>query len=117
LVLPRAGNASARTDVPSIAQLRSKWRAFRALPPGERFQTIHRQQARAPVWVKGLMIAGAVIALGIGVVLSVMPGPAIVFFAVAGVLAAVESRSVARALDRGEALARALAWRVREFRR
>jgi hypothetical protein len=91
-----------------LSKLRSEWRAFKALPPGERFQTIHQQQARAPVWVKGLMVAGAVIALGIGVVLTVMPGPAIVFFGLAAALAAIESRWVARALDRGEELVREL---------
>jgi hypothetical protein len=96
-----------------ISKLKKKWRGFKASPAGKRFQTVHDQQADAPAWVKPLMIAGAVIAFGIGVVLTVVPGPAVVFFALAGALAATESAWVARGLDRGEVVARRLVARIR----
>ena len=100
-----------------LSKLRRKWHAFKALPAGERFQTIHQQRAHAPVWVKAIMIGGAVVAFGIGVVLTVMPGPAIVFFALAGALAAIESQRVALGLDRGEELVRGLIARWHHRRR
>lgn len=100
-----------------LRKLKSRWRAFKALAPGKRFQTIHEQQASAPIWVKVLMIAGSVVALGIGVLLTVMPGPAFVFFGLAGALAAIESTWVARGLDRGELFVRELIARRKHRRR
>jgi hypothetical protein len=44
----------------------------------------------------------AVAALVIGVVLVLMPGPAVLFFLIAGMLLAAESCTVARLLDWGE---------------
>jgi hypothetical protein len=52
---------------------------FKALPVGSRFQALHEQQARASVWMNGLVIAGAVVAFGVDVLLTVLPRPAIVF--------------------------------------
>ena len=96
-----------------LARLKDKWRTFKAHPAGERFQTIHRQQAGASRWLKAAMIAGAVIAFAVGIVLTVLPGPAVVFFALAGALAAVLSAWVARALARAERAVRRVLHRLR----
>ena len=63
-----------------LARLK-KWREVKALPPSKRFQTLHEQQRSGQAWIRPLLIAGAVISFAIGVVLAVIPGPAVVFFA------------------------------------
>jgi len=99
-----------------LTKLRKKWRELKAYPPGKRFQTVHEQQKNAPAWVKPVVIAGAVVAFGIGVLLSILPGPAFVFYGLAGALLAIESAWVARQLDRGEVAARKLLARFRRWR-
>ena len=96
-----------------IGMLRRAWHEFKQLPPGERFRTVHEQQANLPRWVKLLVIVAALVSCAIGVVLTFIPGPAIVFYALAAALLAIESAWVARALDRGELAARGLAARLR----
>jgi hypothetical protein len=99
-----------------LTKLRKKWREFKAYPAGERFQTVHKHQKDAPAWVKPVVIAGAIVAFGIGVLLSILPGPAFVFYGLAGALLAIESAWVARKLDRGEVGARKLLARFRRWR-
>jgi hypothetical protein len=99
------------------AKLKNRWRELKALPVGHRFQTVHRRQADAPAWVKPLVLGGAVLAFGIGIVLAVIPGPAFVFFGLAGALVAIESAWVAKKLDRAEVAARKLIARLRRRRR
>ena len=70
--------------------------------PGERFGAFHREQEHRPVWVKIAFFALAVVAFAVGVVLMFIPGPAVVFFALALALISTQSRFVARALDKGE---------------
>lgn len=53
------------------------------------------------------VVAG--VAVAIGLVLVFIPGPAILFFALAGMLLATESRAVARFLDWSEVTIRRLA--------
>jgi hypothetical protein len=96
-----------------LSRLKDKWRTFKAYRAGTRFQTIHRQQAGASAWVKAATIGGAVIAFAVGIVLTVLPGPAVVFFALAGALAAVLSKRVARALDHAELWVRRVVKRLR----
>jgi hypothetical protein len=79
-----------------LRKLRRKWHDFKRLPVGRRFCTVHERQANA---------AGS---FAVGIILTVLPGPAVVFFALAGALAAIESAWVARRLDRGEVAARRL---------
>lgn len=55
-----------------------------------------------------LRIGVAVLAFGVGLVLAVMPGPAILFFLLSGSLLAGESRGVARLLDHAEVRLRAI---------
>jgi hypothetical protein len=76
------------------------------MPAGKRFQTLHTQQKDAPVWAKALMVFGAVLALAIGVLLTVLPGPAILFYALAAAFAGIQSAWIARALDRAEVAVR-----------
>lgn len=64
-----------------------------------------------------MLIAGLV-ALIIGLVLTVFPGPAVPFFFIAGGLLAAESRTIARFMDWSEVICRrVLAWGKRQWRR
>jgi hypothetical protein len=95
------------------SRLRGRWRAFKALPAGTRFQRFHEQQKDAPTWVKLLLIVGALASIAAGVILTFVPGPAFVFFGLAGAMLATQSVHVARLLDRAELAARALMVRAR----
>jgi hypothetical protein len=98
------------------AELQKHWQAFKALPQGERFARVHEQQRDAPRWVKVIIIAGVVLSLGIGVLLSVLPGPAFVFYGIAAALLAIESAKVASLLDRAEVGGRRQLTRFRRWR-
>lgn len=95
------------------SDLKRRWRAFAALPSGERFARFHAQQKDAPAWVKPLLIVAAVASIAVGVVLVFIPGPAFVFFGLAGAMLATQSVHVARLLDRLEVVTRALLRRAR----
>lgn len=95
------------------SSLKRRWRAFAALPIGQRFETFHEAQRDAPAWVMPLLIVGALASLAIGVVLVFIRGPAFVFFGLAGAMLATQSRHVARLLDRGEVATRSLLRRAR----
>ncbi len=95
--------------------LRSRWRKLEAIPAGKRFQTLHAQQKDAPWWAKALMILGAVLALGIGILLTVLPGPAILFYALAAAFAGIQSAWIARGLDRAELAVRKQLARLRRW--
>ena len=98
---------------------RAQWRALKGGTPGHRFQDHYvatRRAARPGRWgVRLLTIAAAVCCLAIGLVLAVMPGPAVLFFFLAGALLATESRRVARLMDWAEVRGRR-AYRVLERR-
>ncbi len=106
-----------------LARAKAHWRWFESLPPGQRFQKEHDRheratQGRSPL-IKAIYPLLAILALAIGVVLAFIPGPAFVFFGLAGALMAMQSRTVAGWLDRGEVWARARvarfkAWRARK---
>ena len=55
-----------------------------------------------------MYLVAAVLCFGVGVVLTVMPGPGFVFFAFAGALVATQSTTVARFLDSAEVRVRAV---------
>ena len=85
------------------ASFKTEWKALWRSRPGRRFQERYEasRRKRATASLVGRVIR-LVLALGlvtIGVVLVLIPGPAIVFFALAGGLLAAESRRVARLLD------------------
>lgn len=83
--------------------LAREWQVLRHSPPGQRFQKSYdlgqREADRSTVVRRVIRLVLAAVALIIGVVLVFIPGPAFVFFAIAGALLATESRAVARVLD------------------
>lgn len=98
--------------------LRAHWLELKRGRPGRRFQDRFERACRAEhrcgpgqriiLWI------AAFVCLAIALVLTVMPGPAIVFFFFAGGLLATESRSVARLMDWSEVRVRGIAaagWR------
>jgi Flp pilus assembly protein TadB len=95
-----------------LARLKKRWEAFKQLEPGKRFETHyhqHRQSEAGKSPVRRILyLLAAVVALAIGVVLAFIPGPAILFFLIAGGLFAMQSLKIARALDWSELRIRAL---------
>src|SRR4051794_40785098 len=89
-----------------FGNLKRQWRAFRGGKPGHRFVDRHdrvkrsrKTQSWARRWIEPVV---GILLLAIGVVLTFLPGPGIVFyFAGAGLLAG-ESRALARGLDWSE---------------
>ena len=100
---------------------REHWRDLKRGRPGRRFQDRYErarfQEAKGGAWQRIALIAAALVCLVIGLVLSVMPGPAVLFFFLAGGLLATESRVVARFMDWSEVrLRHVLAWAKRRWR-
>ncbi|MDB6114838.1 MAG: hypothetical protein JWQ83_2002 [Lacunisphaera sp.] len=94
------------------ARLQQQWKILRAGQPGQRFQDRyhrHQRSASAGNWLHrvGRFVAAA-LATAIGVVLVFIPGPAIVFFALAGALLASDCLWLARVLDWSEVKLRRL---------
>jgi len=87
-------------------QWNENWRALKASKPGKRFKEAHERQREADktrsAWARWLRPILGVVAFGVGVVLAFIPGPAVVFFALAAALFAAESMTIAKALDRVE---------------
>ena len=103
-------------------RLRKFWREFRNAPPGDRFRTRHRRrqaqhQRGESSWSRALVLLGALGCMAIAVPLMIIPGPAILFWLLAGFLVAGESGSVAKWLDRSELAARTVWNRWRKKRR
>lgn len=96
------------------SDMKRRWRAFEALPVGERFERFHAQQKDAPAWVKPLLVVGALASTALGIVLVFIPGPAFVFFGLGAAMLATQSAHVARLLDRIEVGARSLMRRLRD---
>lgn len=98
----------------------SQWQALRRGTPGrrfaERYRASRRGANRATLIQRIARIAIAVAAVAIGGVLMFIPGPAILFFALAGALLATESLMVARVLDWSEVKSRCVAhWALRRW--
>jgi hypothetical protein len=100
-----------------LTPLKQTLRRLRQHEPGERFAAFHREQAHQPFWVKALFFGLAFVSLAVGVVLAFIPGPAVLFFALAGALFSTQSGFVARTLDRGEVWGRRAFARFRASRR
>ncbi|MDB6093895.1 MAG: hypothetical protein JWM32_1457 [Verrucomicrobia bacterium] len=81
-------------------------------PPGRRFQNkyeaAHRKGREISLVGRMIRFGLAIIAFALGVVFAFIPGPAFVFFALAGGLLATESRCVAKGLDWTELKLRAM---------
>ncbi len=102
-------------------KLRKQWKAFKEAAPGQRFaghyRRSRRQRENGGTWGRPLRWALALVCAVVGVVLMFIPGPAIVFFGIAGLIIAGDSRAVARGLDWAELKGRALfSWSRRRWR-
>ena len=82
--------------------LREYWRAFRADPPGQRFQNRYwrRNARRSSIWRKLLVIVAGLALLAIGIVMLVLPGPGSLVIVLGAALVAEESLWASRLLDR-----------------
>lgn len=89
-----------------LLTLKQQWHGLQRSSPGHRFQnryaSAQRQRAHVPAWRRILQLGIALVLVSIGVVLVFIPGPAVLFFALAGAMLASESRAVARGLDWAE---------------
>lgn len=96
------------------ASISRTWKKLNQGRPGHRFRERYRRNQKAGKsrnWLKRLVrFVAAAAAFAIGVVLVFIPGPAIVFFLIAGALLASDWLWVARFLDWSEVRLRA-AWR------
>jgi hypothetical protein len=102
--------------------VRQQWRQFKRARPGHRFEMRYEHHQRtggthaAPRRL--LLWLAAVASTVIGVVLIFVPGPAVLFFLIAGGLLATESRALARCMDQIELKTRAVCeWCSRRWRR
>jgi hypothetical protein len=97
-----------------VKRLKAQWKALEASRPGRRFQDRYERHRRSRsgakiVWrIVRFALAVAVVALG--AVFMFIPGPAILFYFIAGALLATDSLPVAKVLDWLEVRLRAL-WR------
>lgn len=95
-----------------LDRFKSQWVALRRSKPGRRFQDRYERNRRSPnapkmLWrVVRVAIAAGLVALG--VVFMFIPGPAIVFYGLAGALLSTESLPLAKLLDGMEVRARRL---------
>lgn len=96
--------------------LHKSWRTLRDGKPGDRFEKRYRAEQRSRngrTWAGRIVrwtIAAA--ALAIGIVLVFIPGPAVLFFLLAGTLLASDSLILARTLDWCEVRIRTIAARL-----
>ena len=82
-------------------QLKKRWRALRAAPPGKRFRL--RYESRKKEGGSGMsralyLVVGSLVLLA-GILLMPAPGPGLIVVAVGAALVAQESYLAARALD------------------
>ncbi len=103
-------------------KLKRQWEVLKRGKPGrrfaERYQAAQRKENRATLATRIVRFAIATVAIALGLVFAVIPGPAILFFAIAGALLASESRGVARFLDWCEVKIRAVVkWAQRIWKR
>src|SRR6266540_5529709 len=104
------------------SSVHTAWRALKRGEPGRRFQDWHdegrRRRDRQTVIARFVRLLLAIVCVGLGAILIFIPGPAVLFFMIAGAIVASESRLVAQQLDRAELMLRALqTWIVRCWRR
>ena len=98
------------------AWIKQHWQLFSAAPPGRRFRTSfeRRQQERPRAFHRKILAIGTgVLAMGLGLVMLIAPGPGILFLALGAMLIAQESLSAARTLDWMDLRLRRLAARAR----
>ncbi|MDB6127662.1 MAG: hypothetical protein JWM35_1558 [Verrucomicrobia bacterium] len=99
--------------------LTEQWHGLKRGTPGHRFQSSHAaaRHRKIPWWHRLFRFGLALVSILVGAFFAVMPGPAVIFFAIAGALLATESRRLAVALDWSEVKLRALIhWAKRHWR-
>jgi hypothetical protein len=83
--------------------LKAHWKSLGRGKPGHRFQERYarnqRSRASRGLLPRVLRLLGAAAATAVGVVLAFIPGPAVLFFLLAGALLASDSLWIARTLD------------------
>jgi hypothetical protein len=88
------------------SMLMAEWKGLRRGRPGRRFrehyESARQSKERTTVIGRLVRVGLAMVAFAVGVVLMFIPGPAVLFFLIAGALLATESRALAIALDRVE---------------
>lgn len=97
---------------------RRSWDALRSDPPGQRFRRHYerrQQEADRSGNSRRYLVASGLIL--VGVVLVFIPGPAVLFFALAGALLAEVSLPAARTLDWAEARVRSGLARIGKVRK
>jgi hypothetical protein len=104
------------------ASMISEWKKLQRGRPGSRFvdryEAIRRNKNKRSMFGRIVRMVIAAAALVIGFILMFIPGPAILFFLVAGGLVAAESRGVARALDWTEVeLRKFSSWSIKRWRK
>jgi len=99
----------------------ARWRAFLAVPRGQRFQAHHQRAHRGdtPGWARVAVIVAALVLIVLGLAMIVLPGPGLLVMLAGAVLLAEESVFVARFMDRLDLVAmRVVArWRARRRQR
>lgn len=105
-----------------ISRWKQEWHRFSDQPAGRRFEDRYERRrsrrAGSSLWRKALNIGGGILLLLVGAFFAVAPGPAVVFFALGGLLIAKESRLAARFLDWiDRRLEPVIAWVVRRWKR
>ena len=86
-----------------VVRMKTELAKLRDAQPGGRFKEFHlRMRREGPGWLRPLYLGAALAAFVIGVVLAFIPGPAILFFALAAALAATQSIWLATQLDHAE---------------
>jgi len=101
---------------------KQEWKTFAAQDPGRRFRNrherLHSGRAGRPWWRRALNFGGGVVLLAVGVFFAIAPGPAVVFFALGGLMIANESHAAARGLDAIDVwIAPLLQWAGRRWRK
>lgn len=101
-----------------VQRMKAHWRDLERGEPGRRFQEryerAHRERSRKGNLVQRVLkIGGGILAIAIGLIEIVFPGPAFLFLMLGGALLATESRVVARTMDWLEVKCRAAWSRVR----
>ncbi len=97
-------------------ELKSHLRQMKLDPAGKRFRNEHRRASRSGAangWARVLCLVVAAVCCAVGVVLIFIPGPAFLFFILAGALLASQSWTAARVLDKAEMKT----WTVRDWLR
>jgi hypothetical protein len=101
---------------------REHWRDIKRGRPGRRFQERYerarRNERKTGAAQRIFFLVAGLVALAIGGLLAVFPGPAIPFFFLAGALLATESRILAKGMDWAEVRLRKLgAWGKKRWQR